>query len=111
MDAAVLTMVAALFAAVLASAFDQRREAAKTRDKLDENSNAVRELATRTTILEASHQNLHEAIVDQRRVTEKNHAEMTGSLAEMNRSLADARERLARIEGRLEIGFQPNPAA
>ncbi|MCE2511054.1 MAG: hypothetical protein J4F50_00580 [Acidimicrobiia bacterium] len=100
MEAALLTMVAALFFAVLGSIFEQRREGAKTRDKLDENTEALRELAGRTTILEASHQHLLQDFAEHRRLTDKNHAEVTGSLA-------DARERLARIEGHMGIGIPP----
>ena len=98
-------MVAALFVAVLGSIYEQRRESAKIRDKLDENTEALRELAARTTILEASHQHLLQDFTEHRRMTEKNFAEVTGSLA-------DARERLARIEGHLGIGLRPpNTAA
>ena len=114
MDAALLTMTTALLAAVLASGYEQRRDGIKTRDKLDETNSAVRELAARTTVLEASHQNLRESFTElrqdfgelrqdfgeHRRVIDKNHAEITGSLA-------DARERLARIEGHLGIGGPP----
>ena len=107
MDAALLTMVAALFAAVLASAFDQRREGAETRDMLDENNRAVRDLAVevvslsaRVDVLDAGQQHLVQDLADHRRLTDKNHAEVTGSLA-------DARERLARIEGHLGIGLPP----
>ena len=98
-------MVAALFVAVLGSIYEQRRESAKIRDKLDENTEALRELAARTTVLEASHQHLLQDFTEHRRMTEKNFAEVTGSLA-------DARERLARIEGHLGIGLPPpNTAA
>ena len=104
MDAALLTMAAALFVAVLGSIFEQRREGAKTRDKLndklDENTGALRELAGRTTVLEASHQHLLQDFAEHRRLTDKNHAEVTGSLA-------DTRERLARIEGHMGIGIPP----
>ena len=107
MESALFTMVAALFIAVLGSIYEQRREGAKTRDKLDENNEALRELAARTTVLEASHQHLRQGFAElrqdfgeHRRVTDKNHAEVTGSLA-------DARERLARIEGHLGIGLPP----
>ena len=98
-------MVAALFVAVLGSIYEQRRESAKIRDKLDENTEALRELAARTTVLEASHQHLLQDFTEHRRMTEKNFAEVTDSLA-------DARERLARIEGHLGIGLRPpNTAA
>ena len=93
-------MVAAMFVAVLGCIFVQRREGAKTRDKLDENSEALRELAARTRILEASHQHLLQDFAEHRRMTEKNFAEVTGSLA-------DVRERLARIEGHLGFGLPP----
>ena len=95
-----LTMIAALFVAVLGSIYEQRREGAKIRDKLDENTEALRELAARTTVLEASHQHLLQDFAEHRRMTEKNFAEVTGSLA-------DTRERLARIEGHLGIGLPP----
>ena len=100
MEAAILTMNAALLLAVLGSIYEQRREGSKTRDKLDENTEALRELAARTTILEASHQHLLQDFTEHRRMTEKNFAEVTGSLA-------DTRERLARIEGHLGIGLPP----
>ena len=96
-----LTMIAALFVAVIGSIYEQRRESAKIRDKLDENTEALRELAARTTVLEASHQHLLQDFAEHRRMTEKNFAEVTGSLA-------DTRERLARIEGHLGIGIPPN---
>ncbi len=103
MEAALLTMVAALFVAVLGSIYEQRREGAKTRDKLDANNEALRELAARTTVLEASHQHLLQDFAEHRRMTEKSFAEVTGSLT-------DARERLARIEGHMGIGIPPpNP--
>ena len=109
MEAALLTMIAALFVAVLGSIYEQRREGAKTRDKLEENNEALRELATRTTVLEAGHQHLREGFTElrqdfgeHRRMTEKSFAEVTGSLA-------DARERLARIEGHMGIGRPPPP--
>ena len=101
MDAALLTMITALLAAVLASGYEQRRDGTKTRDKLDENNEALRDLAARTTVLEASHQHLLQEFVEHRRTTEKNFAEVNGSLA-------DARERLARIEGHLGIGGPPS---
>ena len=100
MGAALIAMVAATFAAVLGSIYEQRREGTKTRDKLDENNEAVRELAARTTVLEAGQQHLIQDFTEHRRMTEKNFAEFTDSLA-------DARERLARIEGRLGIGVPP----
>lgn len=100
MDAALLTMVAALLAAVLASMVEQRRDGTKTRDKLDENNSALRELTARTTILEASHQHLLQDFGEHRRITENNHSEIVGSLA-------DALERLARMEGYLSIGIPP----
>lgn len=93
-----------MFVALLGSIYEQRREGTKTRDKLDENNAALRELASRTMVLEASHQHLLEDFADHRRMTEKNFAEVTGSLA-------DARERLARIEGHLGIGIPPPNAA
>ena len=107
MESALFAMVAALFVAMLGSVYEQRREGAKTREKLenklDENTEALRELAARTTVLEASHRHLRDGFTElrhdfseHRRVTDKNHAEVTGSLA-------DARERLARIEGYLRI--------
>ena len=110
MGAALVAMVAATFVAVLGSIYELRREGTKTRDKLvenneklDENNEALRELAARTTILEASHQHLLQDFAEHRRIADKNHAEVTGSLA-------DARERLARIEGHMGIGIPPpNP--
>ncbi len=110
LNAALLTIVAATFVAVLGSIYEQRREGTKTRDKLEENNEALQELAARTTVLEASHQHLLAGLADLRqdfgeqvRTTEKNHTEVTGSLAA-------ARERLARIEGHLGIGIPPSPA-
>lgn len=107
MGAALIAMVAATFAAVLGSIYEQRREGTKTRDKLDENrdkldenNEALRDLAARTTVIEASHQHLLQEFVEHRRTTEKNFAEVNGSIA-------DARERLARIEGHLGIGVPP----
>lgn len=64
MDAALLTMVTALLAAVLASGYEHRRDGTKTRDKLDENNEALRDLAARTTVLEASHQHLLQEFVE-----------------------------------------------
>ena len=100
MGAALVAMVAATFAAVLGSIYEQRREGTKTRDKLDETNESLRDLAARTTVLEASHQHLLQEFVEHRRMTEKNFAEVNGSLA-------DARERLARIEGHMGIGIPP----
>ena len=100
-----LTMIAALFVAVLGSIYEQRREGAKIRselnNKLDENTEALREVAARTAVLEASHQHLLQDFAEHRRMTDKNFAEVTGSLT-------DARERLARIEGHLGIGLPPS---
>ena len=64
----------------------------------------MRDLASRMTVLEASHQHLLQDFAEHRRITEKNHNEVTGSLA-------DARERLARIEGHLGLGIPPPGAA
>ena len=100
MDAALLTMITALLAAVLANGYEQRRDGIKTRDKLDETNNEIRELATRATVLEASHQHMLQDFGEYRRIAEKNHAEITGSLA-------DARERLSCIEGHLGVGNPP----
>ena len=100
MEAALLTMNAALLLAVLGSIYEQRREGSKTRDKLDQTNEALRELSTRTTVLEASNQHLLQDFAEHRRITDKNHHEVTGSLA-------DARERLSRIEGHLGIGIPP----
>ena len=100
MNAALLTIVAATFVAVLGSIYEQRREGSKTRDKLDQNNEALGELAARTTVLEASNQYLLQDFAEHRRITDKNHKEVTGSLA-------DTRERLARIEGHLGIGIPP----
>ena len=102
MEPALLTMVAALFVAMLANTYEQRREGLKTRNKLDENNDALRELVARTTILEAGHQHLIQDFGEHRRTTEKNHAEVTGSLA-------DARERLARLEGYLRFNPPTEP--
>ena len=104
MGAALLAMVAATFVAVLGSIYEQRREGTKTRDKLDENNEALRELSARTTVLEASHQHLLQDFAEHRRIAGKNHVEVTGSLA-------DARERLARIEGHMGIGIPPSAIA
>ena len=52
MESALFAMVAALFIAVLGGIYEQRREGAKTRNKLDENNEALRELAARTMVLE-----------------------------------------------------------
>ena len=103
MDAALLTMVTALFVAVLASAYDQRRESLKTRDKIDESSSRIQSLEGkftvfegRFTVLEGRHATLSAQLAELKLSTDKNHAELSGSLA-------DARERLARIEGYLRI--------
>ena len=100
MGAALIAMVAATFAAVLGSIYEQRREGTKTRDKLDETNETLQQPTARTTVLEASHQHLLHDFADHRRMTEKSFAEVTGSLA-------DARERLARIEGHMGIGIPP----
>ena len=89
-------MVTALFVAVLASAYDQRRESLKTRDKIDESSNRIQSLEGKLTVFEGQHATLSAQLAELKLSTDKNHAELSGSLA-------DARERLARIEGYLRI--------
>ena len=103
-------MVTALFVAVLASAYDQRRESLKTRDKIDESSSRIQSLEGKFTVfegkftvlegkftvLEGQHATLSAQLAELKLSTDKNHAEISGSLA-------DARERLARIEGYLRI--------
>ena len=93
MDAAILTMIAALLVAVLASARDQRRDNVKTGERLSE-------LNTTCQLLTVSHEQLLGDFAEHKRATEKNHTELTNSLN-------DARERLARIEGYLRIDLPP----
>lgn len=111
MDAAMLTMIAALLVAVLASARDQHRLAAKTGERLDELNARYERLDSKYERLDSKfdehkrtaerhHEQLRSDFAEHKRITEKNHADVTGSLA-------DARERLARIEGHLGIGILP----
>ena len=111
MDAAMLTMIAALLVAVLASARDQRRAAVETGEKLNDLNIKYEGLNSKFEGLdskfdehkraaERNHEQLCSDFAEHKRTTEKNHAEVTGSLN-------DARERLARIEGYLRIGFPP----
>jgi len=93
MDAAMLTMIAALLVAVLASARDQRRDSVKTGERLSE-------LNTTCQLLAVSHEQLLSDFAEHKRATDKNHTELTDSLG-------DARERLARIEGYLRIDLPP----
>ena len=109
-----LTMIAALLVAVLASARDQRRIAVETGEKLNElnskyerlNSKYERlnskfeMLNSKFEMLDSKYESLDVKLDEHKRTTEKNHAEVTGSLS-------DARERLARIEGYLRIGLPP----
>lgn len=107
MEAALVTMVAALFVAVLGSIYEQRRDGTKTRERLDETNTALRELAGRTTVLEASHQHLLQDFAGHRRMTEKSFAEVGGNFTEVAGNFTEIRERLARIEGYLGIGITP----
>ena len=92
MDAALLAMIAALLAAVLASVFDQRRESAKIRDAIGLLSTQVAGLAATSA---AHGQQLADLKQDHRTTQEQ--------LGQINSSLGNVRERLARIEGHLGI--------
>lgn len=124
MEAAMMTMISALFVAVLGSVWNQARENAKIRDLIQLANNETRAdvkdlrrevkdlggevtgLSIRVTALEVGVTNLGDQYAELKRATEKNHNETRGSLAEV-------RERLARIEGHLKIGNLPpaEPAA
>ena len=165
MDAAILTMIAALLVAVLASAHDQRRVAVKTGEKLNDLNSKYERLEAGLEILntkfdehkrttEKNHEQLRDDLADHKRTTEKHHEQLRDDVGEHKRttekhhghlrddvgehkrtaekhheqlrndlaehkriteknhdevtgSLSDARERLARIEGHLRIGFSP----
>ena len=97
MEAALLAMIAALLAAVLASVFDQRRESTKTRD-------AIQLLSTQVAALTATNTVQSQQLIDLKHAHEENHRTTQAQLGQINASLGNARERLARIEGHLTIG-------
>ena len=126
MDAALLTMIAALLAAVLASVFDRRRENAKTRDTIQLLATQVAGLATTST----AHSQQLAGLGDQmtglstqvaglaatsaahsRQLADlkQDHRTTQEQLGQINSSLGNVRERLARIEGHLRIhGTNPD---
>ena len=87
-----MAMIAALLAAVLASVFDQRRESAKTRDAIGALSVQVAALAATST----AHGHQLADLKEDHRATQE-------QLGQINSSLGNVRERMARIEGHLNI--------
>ncbi len=81
----------------------------KNRDLIDKSNRETRD-ETRDLIERSSQEN-RRLISENRRLIEKNRDLLTASHAELSGSLADARERLARIEGYLRIPPPPQQGA
>ena len=83
-----------MLAFVVVSMRYQHQDSTKTRELIEQSSRENREL------IEQSSRENRELIEQSRRENQQSHREVT-------RSLADARERLARIEGHLSIAAPP----
>lgn len=83
----------------------QHLDSVKTRELIERSSRETLEKAGE--MIERSLGSLSPALAEHKRDTKENFREMNRILLEMNRSLADGRERLARIEGHLGIGVTP----
>ena len=124
MDGADLNLIMGMFSAmaalIVASIWNQHREAARTRAECTrqiEGATAenTRQIERASESLSGQFDKLRDELNEHRRVTRKRHDRLRKALDQSNDttqrkldkitdSLADARERLARIEGRLETG-------
>jgi len=91
---------------VTALARYQHLDSEKNRDLIEKSSKEIRG-DTRELIEQSSKEN-RDLIRENRRLIEKNRDLLAASHAELSGSLADARERLARIEGYLRIPPPPH---
>ena len=78
----------------------------ENRESLERSNKENRELLERSNkenreLMERSNKAMSEEFAEHKRVTEENHRATQQQLGKINDSLADARERLARIEGHL----------
>ncbi len=104
MDAALLTMVSALFVAVLGNSWQQSRENSKTRSLMVQLNNDTRvELRGEMRDLRTE---LRGEMRDLRTELRGDIDELRGDHMSLSAALSDVRERLARIEGHLGIGIQ-----
>ena len=94
---------------VTALARYQHVDSTKTRDLIERTNKETRD-ETRDLIKESNTEN-RELIRENRKLMEKNRDLIGANHAELSGSLADARERLARIEGYLRISPPPQQGA
>ena len=98
----IVAVLGPMLLCVTALARYQHLDSAKNRDLIEKSSKEVRD-ETRDLIEKSSQEN--------RRLIEKTRDLLAASHAELSGSLADARERLARIEGYLRISPPPHQDA
>ena len=121
----IMGMFTAMAALIVGSIWNQHRESANIRSECKHDiERAVDKLSTefteytRTTdkkhgdltkTLDGKHDELNKKHDEFKKITEKNHETTQRKLDKITDSLADARERLARIEGHLGYGRRPRP--
>ena len=92
----IMGMFTAMAALIVGSIWNQHRESANARSEYKHD-------------LERATGKLSTELNDFKKTTEKNHETTQRKLDKITDSLADARERLARIEGHLGYGRRPRP--
>ncbi|MDE0700221.1 MAG: hypothetical protein F4Y27_08440 [Acidimicrobiaceae bacterium] len=97
MDAALLTMISALFVAMLGNSWQQSRENSKTRSLMVQLNNDTR------IELRGEMRDLGNELRGEMRDLGN---ELRGDHKSLRAALGDVRERLARIEGHLGIGIE-----
>ena len=97
MDAALLTMISALFVAMLGNSWQQSRENSKTRSLMVQLNNDTR------IELRGEMRDLGNELRGEMRDLGN---ELRGDHKSLSAALGDVRERLARIEGHLGIGIE-----
>ena len=116
----IMGMFSAMAALIVASIWNQHREAAKTRAESTRQIERAAQESTRQ--IERATDKLSEEFREHRRVSEKRHDELKKvfdanhettqhKLDKITDSLGDARERLARIEGHLHIAGPTPPGS
>ena len=101
----IVAVLGPMLLCVTALARYQHLDSVKNRDLIEESRVEARDL------IEKSSQESRDLIRENRRLIEKTQDMLAASHAELSGSLADARERLARMEGYLRISPPPHQDA